>query len=276
MISHRMPCLLLGVTALLGMAQVYAEPSRQLVKLGAGEEARAWGTTVKASSPSLLLLLLSSELATVAVLDGSVVQGGQVGKAGDALVTPLEGRKTQRLQFDARRLAATLPPEWMLDTKAPLEAIAAKQQRKRYWGLLEPVNLNASAPISPAMEAVRSGYLNNEPIAMLRRESQGNPQQLAQLTAKRFAAAMVARDARTIAALIDPKPFTDTGTTAAAWQAARERFAQRLASDSALTGAMATEPAAVANDQTAFDAGGYRIRLVPRDRALFVMSVEAL
>ncbi len=146
--------------------------------------------------------------------------------------------------------------------------------KQRYWGLIEPVNLNVSAPVAPAMEAVRTSYLGNDAIAALRREANGNPQILAALTAKRFASALASRDSATVASLIDPKPFTDTGAEVEAWQAARSAFATKLVADSALTGAMAAEPAAVADDQTAFDAGSYRIRLVPRDRAIFVAAVE--
>jgi hypothetical protein len=264
-----------AASLLLGPALALADDSRRLLKLAAGEETTAWGTTVKAREPSVLLLSLSSELATIAVLDGKVVHGGKAAGPGEAFVTTIESRKTQRLQFDARRLTATLPPEWRDDAGVPLDAIAARQSRLRYWGLIEPSKLNASAPVAPAMEAVRSSYLNNDAIALLRREAAGDLQTLAVLTAKRFAAALAARDAATVSALIDPKPFTDTGASAEKWQSARNAFAAKLTGDAALTSAMATEPAVAADDQTAFDAGSYRIRLVPRDRAMFVAAVEA-
>lgn len=259
---------------LLGPAFSHAEGSRRIVKLAAGEEADAWGTVVTARQPAVLLLSLSSELATVAVLDGVVTQGRLKARPGEALVTPLDSGRTQRLQFDARRLIATLPPEWAADAGQPLDIVAARQARQRYWGLLEPAQVNASAPVPPAMEAVRSSYLSHDAIAVLRREAAGNPQTLASLTAKRFAAALAAHDARTVSALIDPKPFTDTGASSVAWQSARDAFAMRLTADAALTSAMTTEPAAVPDDQTAFDAGSYRIRIVPRDRAMFVAAVE--
>jgi hypothetical protein len=126
------------------------------------------------------------------------------------------------------------------------------------------------------VEAVRSSYLGNDAIAVLRRKAGGNPKTLAALTAQRFAAALVARDTATVSALIDPKPFTDTGAATMAWQSARDAFASTLVQDASLVAAMAKEPAVVATDQTAFDTGGYRIHLVPRDRAMFVTAVEAL
>jgi hypothetical protein len=259
---------------LLSPALAQAEGSKRLLKLATGEETAVWGVVVKAKKPSVLLLSLSSEFTSIAVLDGAITQGAKVARSGDALVTAIDGNKTQQLQFDARRLAGTMSPEWLADAGTPLEAVAARQKRHRYWGLIEPVNLNASAPISPVMEPVRSSYLNQDAIVSLRREARGNPQVLAALTAKRFASALAARDVATVSALIDPKPFTDTGASADAWRAARDAFAVKLTRDAALIRAMAAEPAAVADDQTAFDSGIYRIHLVPRDRALFVTSVE--
>lgn len=264
------------VLLLLATTLAHADDSRRLVKLAAGEEVDAWGVVVKASAPSVLLLSLSSEFSTVAVLDGAVTQGDIAGQPGDALVTALDGGKTRQLQFDARRLVATLQPDWLAEVKAPLGAVAAKQAKQRFWGLVQPVNLNANAPASAQMEGVRQSYLGNPTIASLRRESAGNTQLLASLTATRFAAAVAASDTSAIADLIDPLPFTETGAEAASWQLARDSFAQQVADDGALKRAMAAAPVAVANDQTAFDAGGYRIHVVPRDRAMFVSAVEAL
>lgn len=274
--NKRMVGRMAAALLLLGPVMAHADDSRRIVKLAAGEQTIAWGTAVTASTPAVLLLSLSSELATVAVLEGTITHGNQAAAAGDALVTPLESGKTRRLQFDARRLAATLPAEWLADAGASLDVVAARQEKKRFWGLLETANLNASAPVAPAVEAMRSSYLGNDAIAMLRREAAGNPQALAALTARRFAAALAARDAATVSALIDPKPFTDTGAAPAAWQSARDNFAASLTEDASLVAAMAKVPDAVATDQTAFDTSGYRIRVVPRDRAVFVTAVEAL
>lgn len=253
-----------------------AEPARQLVKLEAGQSGQFQGVSLTSGPGATALVSLSSEFVTVAVIDGVLSEGGIDARAGEALVAPIDGGKVRRFGFDARRLAATMQPEWLADAQAGLDRIAARQKHQRFWGLIERTNVNATAPRSHEMEVARTGYLGNATITALRQEAKGNPQALAAATAKRFAAALAAHDATTVADLIDPKSFTDTGAATDAWQAARASFAERLVADPALAAAMASEPAAVASDQTAFDAGGYRIRLIPRDRAMFVSSVEAL
>lgn len=264
-----------AIALLMASGAAHAEaPTRQFIKLAAGESATLYGTNYNATAPSIAIVALSSELVTVAVIDGAIADGKQVAMAGQALVSPIDGTGSRRFGFDARRLAATLPPAWAGDAAAPLDRIAARQKRARFWGLLEPVNLNASAPGAVPIEAVRQSYLANAVIAGLRRGAKGNPQALARLTATTFADAVARRDTDTVAALLDPKPFTDSNATAADWQAARTLFATRLTRDAALVAALGTSPAAVASDQTAFDVGGYRIKVVPRDRAMFVQSVE--
>lgn len=267
------------LAALIGgavSAPAAAEPVRQLVKLEAGQSAQAYGAELTSSGGATALVSLSSEFVTVAVIEGALSERGTAAKAGEALIAPIDGGKIQRFGFDAQRLAATMAPEWLATTKPALDQIAVRQKRQRFWGVIERTNVNTSAPKSREMEAARSGYLGNATITALRQEAKGNPQMLAVVTAKRFAVALAAHDAATVADLIDPKSFTDTGADTGAWQAARGSFAAKLVADDALVAAMTSEPAAVASDQTAFDAGGYRIRLIPRDRAMFVMSVEAL
>jgi len=265
-----------GLLLAIGGPAAAQEATRQFRSLAAGETVDLFGARVAAPEAAKAVFSLSSELVAVAVIEGSVTEDGLPARAGEVLVAPVDGGKVRRFRFDARRLAATLPPEWAREAEAPLRQIAERQQRLRFWGMLEPVNLNVSAPVRPDLEPVRQSYLGSDVVARLRREAGGDPAKLAGLTARRFAAALAAGDAATAAELLDPKPFTDTGADANAWRDARLAFAGRLVADRALAGAMASEPAAVAGDQTAFDAGGYRIHLMPRDRALFVTTVEKL
>lgn len=267
--------LLLGGVASAGSGQV-AAGGRQLIRLDAGQSTTLYGATYRAEAATLAVAVLSSELVTVAVAEGALAGGGERARAGEALVVPVDGGRTRRFGFDARRLAATLPPAMARAVTAPLERIAARQRRQRLWGRIVPVRVNAAAPVAGGLEPVRASYLSNPTVAALRREGAGEPAKLALLTARRFAAALAARDAGTVADLLDPKPFTDTGADAASWQAARLAFATRLTGDGTVVSAMAGPPAAVAADTTAFDTGGYRIRLVPRDRAMFVTAVEKL
>lgn len=258
-------------------AQNEPNSERRLLTLADGEKATVFGAGYQARRATLALVSLSSEFVTVAVLSGELVQGKTTARSGQALVTPIDGKAPRRFGFDAARLAATIPPQWAADTTAPLAQLAASQKRAKFWGLVEPAGVNTAAPVSPQIEAVRQSYLGNATVVALRQAAQGKPQTLAGLTATRFAEALAAGDAHAVADLIDPKPFTDTGAEAGAWQAARLAFAQKLTGDESLKAAMAAPPSAATGMPEAFDAGGaFRIQLVARDRAMFVAAVEPL
>lgn len=250
-------------------------PGRQLLKLDAGASTAVAGADVTADAPSMVLVSVSSEFATVAVIAGRVREGGVIAGPGEAIILPLDGGKARRFGYDARRLAATMPPQWAGDTAAALDGIAARQRRARFWGRLEPVNLNASAPVAPALEGVRASYLGNAAIVALRREAKGDGKMLATLTANKFAAALAAGDDQTVADLLDPKPFTDTKVATRDWQASRFAFAHGLGKDEAMRSALAgNTPVAEPPNPLWFVVNGYRLKLVQRDRALFVEALE--
>jgi hypothetical protein len=250
---------------------------RQLLRLQPGEATTLFGGTYRAVGPTIALVSPSSELATVAVISGGLTQGKAMARAGQALVTAIDTGKPRTFGFDAARLAATMPPQWTAETASPLRQLVATQRRARFWEFVEPAGLNASAPISPQVEAVRQSYLSNASILALRQAAKGKFKALAGLTATRFAEALAAGDETTVADLIDPKPFTDTGAEAGDWQSARLAFARTLTGDAALQAAMATAPVAAQGIPDAFDTGtSFRIQLVARDRAMFVVAVEPL
>lgn len=249
---------------------------RMLVTLAAGEEASHYGVSYRAAVATRAVLVQSSELITAAVIEGTLVQGDVAAQAGQALVTPIDAGRTRRYGFDAARLAASLPPHWT-QTEAPLAALAQVQRRREFWGLIEPVGINAAAPVAPEAEAFRRAYLGNDTILSLRRAAGGNRATLASLTVQRFAEAVAAGDAATIADLIDPMPFSEANGDPAIWLPARAAFAARLASDGALARALAVPVAASTDNPQSFDLGGaFRVGLVMRDRAMFVAEVEPI
>lgn len=254
-----------------GASIATAAPGRHLIRLAAGEERNVFGASYRAAVPTVAIVSLSSEFVTVAVVAGELARGDVAARGGQALVTPLDGVRTRRYGFDAARLAASLPPDWTADVQAPLQALTAGQRRARFWGLIEPAGVNASAPVGGAVETVRQSYLANATIIALRREARGNGQALAGLTVQRFAAALAARDGATVADLLDPKPFTDTESGAASWHVARRAFAEKLIGDAALVAGMADMARAAPGT-----AGAFRIQLIQRDRVLFVAGVEPL
>lgn len=265
-----------ALTATPLMAQM---AQRQLVIMTAGEQRELFGTSYRAVEPARAVVVLSSEMVTAAVLEGTLEQGGITAQAGEALVTPIESNRTRRYGFDARRLAVSLPPQWAAEAGAPLARLAERQRRRAFWGLIEPVGVNATAPVAPEAEAFRSSYLANDTVLALRREAGGDRRQLATLTVQRFTSALAAGDAGTIANLIDPLPFTRASEDPAVWLPARRRFATELAADRTLADALAAGITAAGDgtDTAIFEAGGtFRIALVQRDRALFIAAVEPL
>lgn len=266
----------LSSAALAQTAPDTNDAGKQYLRLNDGDQVELHGVTYRAHGALQAVAVMSSEFTTVAVIDGALSGGGRDAGPGQVLVTPIEHGATQRFSYDAARLRLTLRPDWLATADAPLQRVAARQRRQRFWGRLEPVNVNVTAPVSPDLEGVRAGYLANDVIAQLRRQSGGDRTRLAPLTAARFASALSAHDIEAVAALIDPKPFTDTGAAAPQWQAARRAFAAGLVADPGLARAMADAPVADPADAGSFVAGNYRMTLVPRDRALFVVALEPL
>ncbi|MEI9905451.1 MAG: hypothetical protein WDN06_17050 [Asticcacaulis sp.] len=102
------------------------------------------------------------------------------------------------------------------------------------------------------------------------------------LTAQRFVAAVAAKDTASVAALLDPKPFTDASGDPDAWQGARSDFAGRLTAQPGLSDTIATLHMGPDPDNAGawiLDNGTwslYRLRIVTRDRAAYVAALEAL
>ncbi len=240
------------------------------------------GTSYSSTSGATIHPALSSEFASVSVLAGDIRTGNQTAHAGEVLVTPIESGLTERFLFDAAKLARTLSPD-MAEAALPLlEPIIARQKRQRFWGRLETVGVNVQAPAPVPAEDIRRAYLSDPVVVELRRFGGGNLAKLTQATALRFVGALAAGDATIIAALIDPKPFTDGNLDSNAWRSARQNFANRLAADQRLVSALGgatTVPGPVAAIWLVGPEGAaptHRLTLTARDRAVFVSSLEAV
>jgi hypothetical protein len=250
--------------------------ARQFVSLAAGEEAVLYGITFRAEENASAIVLVSSELVTAAVIEGTLLQGLVAARAGEALVTPIDGSRPRRYGYDARRLISSLPPQWVSQAQAPLEQLSDRQARRAFWGLIEPVGTNAAAPVTPQAEAFRQAYLGNETVLGLRRAAAGDRQELAALTLQRFVEAVTAGDREVIAHLIDPLPFTNASSDPAIWLPARQLVADRLLADGALAGSFDQGAITAVDENGTVVVGGFRIGLVMRDRAMFIAAVEPL
>jgi hypothetical protein len=160
MSNFRYPLLMCVALASGGIAQTPQQSAKRQVTMADGERQTFFGISYVAHGPTKAIAVLSSEFATVAVVEGALSVDNVSANAGQALVTPIEGRKTERLAFDAARLSATLRPEWVATAGPALEALAKSQRGKRFWGMLEPTGVNATSPTPAAIENVRQSYLS--------------------------------------------------------------------------------------------------------------------
>lgn len=266
---------------LIAAAALFAGHARAET-IAAGVTVEINGTSYSSSGGATVHPVLSSEFASLAVLAGDVRTGSQTARAGEVLVTPIESGRTERFLFDAAKLARTLSPD-MAEAALPLlDPIIARQKRQRFWGRLETVGVNVRAPAPGPAEDIRRAYLSDPVVVELRRTGGGNLAKLTQATALRFVGALAAGDATTVAALIDPKPFTDGNLDSNEWRSARQGFANRLAGDQQLVSALggaATTPGPVAAIWLVGPEGAaptHRLTLTTRDRAVFVSSLEAV
>jgi hypothetical protein len=276
MSNFRYPLLMCVALASGGIAQTPPQSAKRQVTMADGERQTFFGTSYVAHGPTKAIAVLSSEFATVAVVEGALSVDQVSAVAGEALVTPIEGRKTERFAFDASRLSATLRPEWVATAGPALDALAKSQRGKRFWGMLEPTGVNANAPISRQAEAIQASYLNNDAIMDVRRRAGGDLAKLQRMTTERFIAAVISGDSKTAAALLDPKPFTDVSSDSDAWQAARLAFAQRNTTNPELAASLAGPLTTETSDGRFLVNNKFRISTVQRNRAVFISALEAL
>ena len=247
--------------------------------LGAGESLSIARMTFTAGGETRGLAALSSELLTIAVTHGRLSQGGISAGPGQALVIALDGTRTQRLYFDAARLAASLSPGARPLLAQDIAAIARGQRRARFWGAWQPLRVNARMPGPPALEAARMRYLGEPAIVAQRRASASAADPTVRLheVAEAFLSAWRSADAETIAALLDPAPFLSRGTAAELTPLRRAAAASLLADPGLRNVADAqTGGADLQTKSVALSSAGrsWRLRLVPRDRAWFVAALE--
>lgn len=259
--------------------QALAE-DRLVLALAADETIELAGAEFRADADSRALVALSSELLTVAVTHGRLFQGGVAAGPGEALVIALDGNRTQRLLFDAARLAETLSPGARPLLAGDLEPLARSQRRGRFWGAWQPLRVNARAPGPIALESARMSYLGDPAVVAQRRAAAGDaePSTRARLAAEAFLAAYLAGDAERIAGLLDPAPFL---TRAGAGELAQRRAgaAANLLRDGNLQRTLGSARlASVAEDGSSATletpSASWRLALALRDRAVFIIGLE--
>ncbi len=250
----------------------------ELVNLKANEAIEILGNKFISKSDSQFVKTISSEFISLSITSGLIILGNKKAKTGEAFIIPISGDKVQKFSYDAARLLATIEPEWSQKISANLIPIIKSQNRLKYWGLLEPIGVNTSAPLPPYIERVRASYLTNPTILELRHKSRGEAGVLNLLTVQKFQNAINKNDIDTIAALIDPLPFTDSSDDATVWLKARTDFASNLTNDSAMKSAFSagnlSQDPLLGIFYIGPEGSSFKITTVNRDSAVFIAAVE--
>jgi hypothetical protein len=243
--------------------------------LGLGESLSLHGLNITAQTPARAVIALSSAYLTVAVTSGRIsADGGPNAGPGEALVLSLDTGAISKHAYDVERLAASASPGAASLLSVDLEAAAARQRRLRWWGLLEPTEINVAAPASGAIEHLRRSYLDHALIIEQRRIPS---EDRAGLTAARFIEALTGGDAQAMAGLIDPAPFlARVGPDGLA--VARAQAAASLADNTDLRAALGAAPQTTLADDRASASilgseGAWRLALVQRDGVIFVAAL---
>jgi len=252
-----------------------------VASLEGGDRVSIADLSLVADEPSRAMLVLSSEFLTVAVTSGRLrFEEGPSAGPGQALLVALDGSRIQRLAFNAARLSASLSPGARSRLGADVELLVAAQRRAAFWGTYQPLRVNARAQGPAAVEVQRQAYLAQPAIVAQRRAAAGEASVAARgrMAVDAFLAAYARGDAATLAALLDPAPFMAVGGAAAVEQG-RSLAAAELLADDRLRALLAAPPAvAMAEDGASalLETGGgrWRLALAPRDRAIFVQSLE--
>lgn len=264
------------------MAGAVLASDQLVIAMSAGERVRLADQELVAEADGRALVALSTEFLTVAVTAGRLRLGnGPSAGPGQALLLALDGARIQRLGFDPRPLSASLTPGARSLLGEDIATLVRARRRAAFWGGWEPFRVNARAPGAAALERSRMAYLGTPTIVSQRRQSAQVADVETRLSraAASFLNAWRDRDSAALAALLDPAPFLaragagDLGE----WRA---RAATALFADPSLAGLGAAQTGTIdARGGTVLVVAAdrrWRLRLVARDRALFVAALEPL
>ena len=218
---------------------------------------------------------LSSNFISFMVFEGEVKAGRQMAKSGQVLVAAIDSKRVENYTFDALVFKRTIPPHRAIELAPVLDKLIAAQDKLKFWGLLEAVDVNLSAPLSARVENIQSAYLLEPEIIEIRQEAKGDVEKMRALTAQEFIKALSEGQTQKLAALLDPKPYSDVSSEPEVWKASRQSFAQNLAAGN-LPKEIGSNGALTKNADNFIINGTHKLTLVRRNSAFFVSSVEAI
>jgi hypothetical protein len=203
-----------------------------IATLQAGEHIHPLGLAIEAKNIATLYLSLSSQFLSVACLKGEVSHSQFKARSGEVIVHDYSTKNTDLYAFDIERFLGSTSLVIDRSLRQSLRNTARSQRYKKFFGLLEPVYINAQAPVSPMVEASARDMLLHETIVSLRQQTEGDQRRLSYETAFRFAEALHRRDTDILSALLHPLPFSLSEDKNAEWLSTRHAFATKLAESS--------------------------------------------
>lgn len=193
---------------LLGLEEALAKSSI-LATLTKGQSLSFYDASLTALTHTTLLLKAKPSVLVAAVLVGEIQVQEETAEAGEAIAWPLGEEDIQVVVFDARSFLASSPLELSPNTQASLEAVAQNQERLKFWGLLEDLNLNLPSSFKPGSGAsAHHQYLGNPVVLQLIRQYP-EVERLRRGVAEAFVAALRTRDLQTVEWLISPLLFVN-------------------------------------------------------------------
>ncbi len=265
---------------LIELEETLAESSI-LATLTKGQRLSFYDVSLTALTHTTLLLQAKPSVLIAAVLVGEIQVQDETAEAGEAMAWPLGEEDIQVVVFDARSFLATSPVELSPDTKANLEEVAQNQERLKFWGLLEHVNLNLTSSFKPGSGAsARHQYLGNLVVLQLIRQYP-EVERLRRGVAEAFVDALRTRDLQTVEWLISPLLFVNDidQLGSSDWIVVRQDFAFLIMVDHWAT------PFAEAQLESSNDVSSwvvttpshrYRLWLEPFDGMIFVTAFETM
>lgn len=246
-----------------------------------------FGRTVWMDAGTTAFFGASPDTLYVACLDGRVADATALGVTGETrpaveasagrllLWTPADPAPRSHA-FDATYLRGSVDLVDAPNAEAALADLERQQERRIWWGRLQPTGVNAVASTPAAQNAQRAAYLQNADVVGLR-FNPADPDTLAQRVANAFVAALRDGDGDRAARLMSPRLGVEGAEDAATDNTSRRTLAHALAGRG--WGALA-EPTPVDDDPLTFHVAGsgdepeadYRLDLAEGDGLYYVTA----
>ncbi len=179
------------------------------VDLQPGQSVSAWGAPVTANPRSTVLIGSSSEFQFCVVTAGQVRRGDLSADTGHVIFWSMKpGAKPQVLEFSGRDFQQSMRTAGRDDLADSLNSFTDSQNKRRWWGLVRPMNVNIGAPMGASVDQTRKSYLLQPEVVKIRKSAR-NADDIAPLTARVMLAHLKSQETDGVAQLLSPEWFLE-------------------------------------------------------------------